>query len=143
MNITTQMIITDTNIITDLDVAEILDEYISLDNVYISDMIKNDEINSKTGNVPLINKFKVVDSSINQLMNVIELQQHEHKLSMMDLLNYVIAKDKNFIIATGDNKLKEYCEHNNIKVIRTLYIIKEMKETNVISKIKHLELVNY
>ena len=63
MNITTKIIITDTNIITDLNNANILEEFINLDNVYISDMIKNDEINSKTGNVKLINKFKVIYNS--------------------------------------------------------------------------------
>ena len=45
MNITPKIIITDTNIITDLNNAGILEEYIKLDNVYISDMVKNDEIN--------------------------------------------------------------------------------------------------
>ena len=51
MNITTKIIITDTNIITDLNNANILEEFIDIDNVYISDMVKNDEINLKTGNV--------------------------------------------------------------------------------------------
>ena len=51
MNITTKIIITDTNIITDLSNANVLDKFAKLDNVYISDMVKNDEINSKTGNV--------------------------------------------------------------------------------------------
>ena len=60
MNITTKIIITDTNIITDLNNANILEEFINIDNVYISDMVKNDEINSKTGNVKIINKFKII-----------------------------------------------------------------------------------
>ena len=58
MNITAKIIITDTNIITDLNNANILEEFINIDNVYISDMIKNDEINSKTGNVKLMSKLK-------------------------------------------------------------------------------------
>lgn len=57
MNITLKIIITDTNIITDLSNANILDKFVKLDNVYISDMVKNDEINSDTGNVYIINKF--------------------------------------------------------------------------------------
>ena len=44
MNITTKMIITDTNIITDLNNGEVLEEFVKLDNVYISDLIKYDEI---------------------------------------------------------------------------------------------------
>ena len=49
MIITTKIIVTDTNIITDLSNAKILDKFVMLENVYISDMVKNDEINSKTG----------------------------------------------------------------------------------------------
>ena len=41
MNITTKIIITDTNIISDLNNAKILEQFVELDNVYI---IKNVEI---------------------------------------------------------------------------------------------------
>ena len=77
MNITTKIIITDTNIITDLDNANILEKFIDIDNVYISDMVKNDEINSKTGNVKLINKFKVISATANQLIEVNNLSYIE------------------------------------------------------------------
>lgn len=77
MNITTKIIITDTNIITDLDNANILEKFIDIDNVYISDMVKNDEINSKTGNVKLINKFKVISATANQLIEVNNLSYTE------------------------------------------------------------------
>ena len=120
MNITTKIIITDTNIITDLDNANILEEFIDIDNVYISDMVKNDEINSKTGNVKLINKFKVISATANQLIEVNKLSYTEKKLSTYDLLNFVIARDNNCILATGDNRLKNYSENNGIEVLRTL-----------------------
>ena len=133
MNITTKIIITDTNIITDLDNANILEEFIDIDNVYISDMVKNDEINSKTGNVKLINKFKVISATANQLIEVNKLSYIEKKLSTYDLLNFVIARDNNCILATGDNRLKKYSENNGIEVLRTLKIIKLMKDNNIIS----------
>ena len=133
MNITTKIIITDTNIITDLDNANILEEFIDIDNVYISDMVKNDEINSKTGNVKLINKFKVISATANQLIEVNKLSYIEKKLSTYDLLNFVIARDNNCILATGDNRLKNYSENNGVEVLRTLKIIKLMKDNNIIS----------
>ena len=133
MNIATKIIITDTNIITDLNNANILEEFISLDNVYISDMVKNDEINSKTGNVKLIDKFKVISATPTQLIEVSNLSVIEKKLSTYDLLNYVIARDNKYILATGDNRLKNYSENNGIEVFRTLKIIKLMKGHNVIS----------
>ena len=136
MNITPKIIITDTNIITDLNNANILKEFISLSNVYISDMVMNDEINSKTGNVKLINTFKVIEASTNELLEVTKLSLTEKKLSTYDLLNYVIAKNNNVILATGDNRLKLFSESKGIEVIRTLKIIELMVEHNIISKDK-------
>lgn len=142
MNITTKIIITDTNIITDLDNANILEEFIDIDNVYISDMVKNDEINSKTGNVKLINKFKVISATANQLIEVNNLSYTEKKLSTYDLLNFVIARDNNCILATGDNRLKNYSENNGVEVLRTLKIIKLMKDNNIISYRKAINACN-
>lgn len=142
MNITTKIIITDTNIITDLNNANILEEFIDIDNVYISDMVKNDEINSKTGNVRLIDKFKVLSATATQLIEVNNLSNKEKKLSTYDLLNFVIARDNNCILATGDNRLKNYSENNGIEVFRTLKIIKLMKDNNIISCRKAIDACN-
>lgn len=142
MNITTKIIITDTNIITDLNNANILEEFIDIDNVYISDMVKNDEINSKTGNVKLINKFKVISATATQLIEVNNLSYTEKKLSTYDLLNFVIVRDNNCILATGDNRLKIYSENNGVKVFRTLKIIKLMKDNNIISCKKAIDACN-
>lgn len=142
MNITTKIIITDTNIITDLNNANIIEEFIDIDNVYISDMVKNDEINSKTGNVKLINKFKVISATATQLIEVNNLSYTEKKLSTYDLLNFVIVRDNNCILATGDNRLKIYSENNGVKVFRTLKIIKLMKDNNIISCRKAIDACN-
>ena len=142
MNITTKIIITDTNIIIDLNNANILEEFIDIDNVYISDMVKNDEINSKTGNVKLINKFKVISATATQLIEVNNLSYTEKKLSTYDLLNFVIARDNNCILATGDNRLKNYSENNGVEVFRTLKIIKLMKDNNIISCRKAIDACN-
>ena len=142
MNIDAKIIITDTNIITDLNIANILEEFINLDNVYISDMVKNDEINSKTCNVKLINKFKVISATATQLIEVNNLSYIEKKLSTYDLLNFVIARDNNCILATGDNRLKKYSENNSIEVFRTLKIIKLMKDNNIISCQKAIDACN-
>jgi len=142
MNITTKIIITDTNIITDLNNANILEEFINIDNVYISDMVKNDEINSKTCNVKLINKFKVISATATQLIEVNNLSYIEKKLSTYDLLNFIIARDNNCILATGDNRLKKYSENNSIEVFRTLKIIKLMKDNNIISCQKAIDACN-
>lgn len=70
MNITSKIIITDTNIITDLYNTGVLDKFVVLDNVYISDMVLRDEINERTGDVSLISKMKTVEASALELLEM-------------------------------------------------------------------------
>ncbi len=70
-------------------------------------MVKNDEINEKTGNVKLIKKIKVMRVTATQLIEVNNLSKIKKKLSTYDLINFVIARDNNCILATGDNKINE------------------------------------
>lgn len=133
MNITTKIIITDTNIITDLCNANILDKFVNLDNVYISDLIKNDEIKESTGNIDIINKFKEIPYSSEQFKEMFQILEKTNGLSRYDIINYILARDNNAILATGDQKLKNYSEKNGIEVIRTLKIIKLMEKNKIIS----------
>lgn len=133
MNITKKIIITDTNIITDLNNANILKKFVRLDNVYISDMVKNDEINSNTGNVDIINQFKTISASSELITEIFRISQKTNGLSQYDIVNYIISRDNDAILATGDNRLKNFSENNGVEVIRTLKIIKLMKEQHIIS----------
>ena len=139
MSITKKIIITDTNIITDLFNANILEEFINLDNVYISDLVKNDEINNKTGNIEMIKKFKTLPTTNLQLLEVSKISAIEKKLSTYDLINFIIARDYEGILATGDKRLKNFSEHNGIEVYRTLKIIKLMYDKHKISKFKAIK----
>lgn len=133
MTITTKIIITDTNIITDLSNANILDKFVKLDNVYISDMVKRDEINSKTGNVKEIKKFKTMNATSDEIEEIFKISSETNGLSPYDIINFIIARNNNAILATGDKKLKDYSEKNGVKVIRTLKIIQLMKASNIIT----------
>ena len=77
-----------------------------------------------------------------QLNEVNNLSYVEKKLSTYDLLNFVIARDNDFILATGDNRLKKYSEKNGVKVLRTLKIIRLMKDNNIISCKKAIHACN-
>lgn len=133
MNITPKIIITDTNIITNLSNANILDKFVILDNVYISNMVKRDEINSNTGNINIIKKFKTIKATSEEISEIFNISQNVRGLSPYDIINFIIARNNNAILATGDSKLKNYSEKNGVEVIRTLKIIRLMKEKNIIS----------
>ena len=67
------------NIITDLSEANVLLEFITLNNVYICDMIKVNEINEKTGNVEIIEKMKIISSTSDDINKIIEIQKRKPK----------------------------------------------------------------
>ncbi len=133
MIITKKIIVTDTNIITDLNTAGILDKFVSLDNVYISDIVKNDEIKTSTGNVKVISKFKTLCFSSEQLLEMLELAQNNKKLSECDLINFILARDNDGLLATGDRRLVMFSEERNVEIIRTLKIIELMYKEKVIN----------
>lgn len=133
MNITAKIIITDTNIITDLNNAKVLDKFVELDNVFVSDLVKNDEFNCKTCDIEIINKMKVISLTDNQILEIANFYGTNSSLSKYDYVNFIVARDNNGILATGDNKLKLYAEQNGVEVIRTLKIIRLMLKKSIIS----------
>ncbi len=136
MNITAKIIITDTNIITDLNHAKILEQFANLNHVYISDLIKHDEMKSDTGDTNVIGKFKVINATPKELAEISNVRLEKPKLSIYDALNFIIARDNKAILATGDKDLKTYSENHGVKVIRTLKIILLMFENGIISREK-------
>ncbi len=96
-------------IITDLNNANILDEFVKIDNVYMSDIVKNDEINLKTCDAKIMKKIKTISVTSNDILETNKLSQTVGKLSTYDLINFVIAKNNDYILATGDDALKKIC----------------------------------
>lgn len=144
MNFCIKIVVTDTNIITDLDNAEILDIFIKLDNVYMCDVVKNDELNDKTISNSRLLDIKCLSLDEKMLEEVLDFKKSIRKLSFYDIANYVIAKYNNGILATGDEKLRRFATENGVEVIRTLKIIELLYTNKLITKekfIKALELL--
>ena len=99
MNIKNKTIITDTNIITDLSVANVLKFFVTMDNVYTSDLVKRDEINANTGDIETIKLLKTITASPEQLKEIFEISEKEKSLSAVDIINYILSQDNNAILA--------------------------------------------
>ena len=134
MNISMKIIITDTNIITDLNNAGILDRFTSLENVYVLDLVKYNEFNSKTGDKKIIDNFKTISLNPNEIIEIEKIINQTHGLSEFDIANFIAARNNNAILATGDKKLKDYAEKHGIETIRTLKIINLMILNKIITK---------
>ncbi len=51
-----------------------------------------------------------------------------------DALNYILARDNDCILATGDKDLRAYSLEHGVEVIRTLRIIELMYDMKIISR---------
>lgn len=90
-------------------------------------MVKNDEINSNTGDIEVIMNFKTIHSTPEQIAEIFQISQNVNGLSPYDIINYILARDHQAILATGDKKLKNFAENQGIEVMRTLKIIQLLK----------------
>ena len=77
--------------------------------------------------------MKTVEASALELLEMQRLSYLERRLSYYDLINFIIARDHEYILATGDNLLKKYAEDHGVEVIRTLKIIQLMVCSQIIS----------
>ena len=80
-----------------------------------------------------ISKFKTISTTSEQINEIFKISHVTSGLSQYDIINYIIARDNNAILATGDRKLKDFSESNGVEVIRTLKIIRLMYENDIIS----------
>lgn len=133
MTITTKMIIVDTNVLTDLNIAGVLDSFISIDNVYMSDLVKSEEVNRKTGDLEKIKKIKTIISDGKQLYEMNAISKTTTGLSTDDIISFIIARDNNCILVTGDKKLKKYAIENGVEVFGVIKILDLMLENKLIS----------
>jgi hypothetical protein len=102
-------------------------------------MVLNDEINDLTCEAKALKFAKVINSTAEELIEVAEISKIETALSTYDILNFVLAKNHDGIIATGDRRLKNFADDNKVKVIRTIRIIELLAENNIISEKDELD----
>lgn len=59
----------------------VLSEFVSLSNVFVSDLIKYDEINYKAGSLDELERIQVIQASSKDIIEAANLQKHNKKLS--------------------------------------------------------------
>lgn len=128
------IIISDTNVISDLSETELLLKILRLDNIYVVDLVKKIEFNSKTCDILYLDKIKEKELDSSDMQEVIKLKLQTKGLSECDLMNYVIAKKYSAILLTGDKKLKNFALKNGVPTKGTLWLLEVLYEHNYLTK---------
>lgn len=124
----------DTNIVLDAQSAEILGA-LNFSMFYVSYLVLYDEILKQVSNFNYEN-IMIIKETNTQIGEVVSITSRNNKISTYDAINLVLARDYNFTLVTGDQKLKDEAIKYNIKCIGTLGLIKKLIEINKISVVE-------
>lgn len=121
----------DTNILVDAFSAGIL-EILNCNLFSISNVVLFDEISKL---LPYFepSKINIIFESIKEIDLANSLCISNKRISYYDYLNYVIAKERNMTLVTGDQKLLKFAKENNVNCIGTIRLIELLIEDGLIT----------
>ncbi len=97
-------------------------------------LVKIAEINRSTCPTAFHSMIKLVNETSIEIATVSNLSLLPNGLSIYDLLNFLVCKNREYELATGDQKLRKYSEQNGVVVKGVLGIMDEMLREKIITK---------
>jgi predicted nucleic acid-binding protein len=98
----------------------------------IPDILYEEELSEKHSKLL---QFGLVKKSMSgkQMLEAYKLKQEYRKLSLNDCLAYLLAKNENSLLLTGDGELRKLAERLNIAVHGTIWLVEQMIDQKKIS----------
>ena len=128
----------DANILIDLVKIGLLDRCLALPYSFTTTNIIFDELIEEQASVILPHirsgKFSVVNISIEELSEILQLSQEDNHLSEQDWSAYYYAKKENSFLLTGDKRLRQIAKEKGIIVCGIFWILDQLVLTGIISK---------
>jgi predicted nucleic acid-binding protein len=121
-----QLLISDANILIDMDVAGLLDRMFALPFEFMTpDSLFEEEL--RDFHESLIEKGLRLESLAPELIERVGYLSKSHKgVSNHDLTALVLAEEKETPLLTGDRKLRQVCKDEGVVVYGTLWLINEL-----------------
>jgi len=125
-----QKVIVDTNILIDLCVGDLFEEFFSLSYiVFIPDVIK-EEYNNPVECIKTIRRIRNKGLSSKDVEKIYEFFKEHPSLSVGDIFAFWLAKKERAILLTGDGKLKKLANKYEVEVHGILWIMDNIYEKN-------------
>ena len=135
MNTSNLILVTDVNVIIHLDKAGLLDELTNDKRIRIVDLMLYNEYQFKknlaSGKVEIIKTITLNDK---QLKEAINLHNNNKRNSFYDYCAYVAARDNDYVLLSGDFKLKKAVNYE--KFHGTIWYVQDLFYNGIISKDK-------
>ncbi len=128
-----QLLVSDANILIDIEVAGLTDAMFSLPYEYITpDSLFEQEL--REYHSELLEKGLILEElEPDKVERVQQLGQQYKGVSKHDLEALALAEDKNVPLLTGDKKLRQVCLEVNIDVRGTLWLVEQMLINGIIT----------
>lgn len=123
-----QLLISDTNIIIDLDVCELLEQMFQLPFSFaVPDVLYLEELEEQHGNLPGFG-LQVLPLSSESINSAIELRAKYLDTGENDLFALTLAKQEECPLLTGDQALRIAAKEENVELKGTIWIIQQLIE---------------
>lgn len=128
-----QLLISDANILIDLEVCGLTAGFLSLPfEIGVPDFIFFEELQDQH---PLLLKYglKILDGDSDTISDTLKLSSRYKKPKRNDIYALSMAKHRNGVLLTGDMDLRNAAEQEGIVVHGTIWIIEELVKRNMIT----------
>lgn len=133
------LLISDTNILIDMDAAGLLEEMFQLtDDFAVPDLLYVEELQEHHAELPGYGLL-ILEMSSEVICEAQRLRSIYDQPSQMDLNALALAKYQGCPLLTGDRRLREAAEQEQVAVNGTLWLLEALYETRIIS-IARIEL---
>lgn len=123
------LLISDANILIDIDVAGLLAPMFSMNFIYgIPDILYHEELKDSHAHI-LDYGLRVISLHSETVANVETLVQKYQRCSRNDLFALALAEQESCLLLTGDESLKKAATKESIEVHGTIWLISQMVQS--------------
>lgn len=125
------ILISDANILIDMEVSDLLEHMFNLDfNFATTDFILHDELSANYSQLVDMG-LKTIGLSDQFVSDLARYRSIYKSVGFYDLSAMVLAQQENAPLLTGDRKLRNICDRENVIVHGTLWLTENMLQSGV------------
>lgn len=135
MNTSNLILVIDVNVIIHLDKAGLLDELTKDKRTRIVDLVLYDEYQFKRNLASdMVERIETITLNDKQIIEADALHRKNTRNSFYDYCSYIVARDNNYVLLSGDWKLKNSIGYDNIHGV--IWYLLDLYNNGIISSEK-------
>ena len=126
------ILVGDANIFIDMDVGDVIRPMFRLEDIFATpDVLYREELKERHAELPALG-LRIEQLSGAEIAEVDRLSAVYQGPSLNDLLALGLAKERNWTLLSGDGRLRDAAEKENVEVHGTIWILERMVRSNIL-----------